>query len=356
MKKRILFHFCFLTCLLSFTLGQPVDSIPKNIIPDSSIRSLRLFEDGDLIEITLRFDLSTYLREKTKKEYMKAEIVLHVNETDSISKKIRLKTRGDFRNKYCNFAPIELNFKNANLGFTDLNKISKIKLTTQCRTSQQDEAYIFKEYLAYKFFNVLTDTSFRVRLVKSTFIDSEKKRKPIIHYGFFIEPLELLAARTNTSEVKALSITQKNITPLTMDRFALFNYMIGNFDWSIPGQHNVKVLKSLTNLNIVTGIAVPYDFDWSGLVNAAYAIPAEEVGVATVRERLFMGICRSKEVFQKDLKIFEEKKEEFYRIINEFPYLKEKDKRYMIDYLDEFFVQIKGNNFIFYLQNTCKKL
>lgn len=356
MKKRIFFHFCFLVCLISFATGQPVDSVTQNPSPDSSIKNLRLFEDGDLIEMSLRFDLSTYFREKTKKEYMKAEIVLHLNETDSISKKIRLKTRGDFRNKYCNFAPIELNFKNANLGFTDLNKISKIKLTTQCRTSPQDEAYIFKEYLAYKLFNVLTDTSFRVRLVKTTFIDTEKKRKPIIHYGFFIEPLELLAARTNTSEVKALSITQKNITPHTMDRFTLFNYMIGNYDWSVPGQHNVKVLKSLANLNTTTGIAVPYDFDWSGLVNANYAIPAEDVGIQNVRERIFMGICRSREVFQKDLKIFEDKKEEFYRVINDFPYLKQRDKRDVIDYLDEFFVQIKGNNFIYYLQNTCKKL
>ncbi len=354
MKKKIFFQFCILTCLISSITGQSVDSIPRKSIPDSSIKSLRLFEDEDLIEMSLSFDLSVYFREKTKKEFMKAEIILHLNETDSISKKIRLKTRGIFRNKYCNFAPLELNFKNTNLGYADLNKNSKIKLTTQCRTSPQDEAYILKEYLAYKLFNVLTDTSFRVRLLKTTFIDTEKKRKPIIHYGFLIEPLELLAARTTTSEVKSLSLTQKNITPYTMDRFALFNYMIGNYDWSVPGQHNIKVLKSLTNLNITTGIAVPYDFDWSGLVNASYAIPAENVGVENVRQRIFMGICRSKEVFQKDVKIFLDKKDEFYRIVNEFPYLKEKDKRYVLDYLDEFFVQIKGNNFIYYLQNSCK--
>ena len=84
-----------------------------------------------------------------------------------------------------------------------------------------------------------------------------------------------------------------------MDRLAIFNFMIGNYDWSVPGHHNVLVIKSLEFDPYGLGIAIPHDFDWTGLVNASYAIPAENVGTENVRERLFEGICRTEEVYHK---------------------------------------------------------
>ncbi|MCX6254078.1 MAG: hypothetical protein NTV31_06315 [Bacteroidia bacterium] len=105
------------------------------------------------------------------------------------------------------------------------------------------------------------------------------------------------------------------------------------------------------------GIAIPYDFDWTGLVNAAYAIPAEIMGTQTVRERIFQGICRSREVYQKDLEIFLKKKDEFYKVINEFPYLNQREKKDMILYLDEFFNQLSGRrDIIDNLLNSCKSI
>ena len=262
--------------------------------PDSSKKSFRLFENDNLLEISLRFDLSTYFRTKPKEEYLKANITFYSSNGDSISKDIRLKTRGVFRNQYCMFAPIELNFKKADFGYSDLNRISKIKLVPQCSQGKENEDYVLREYLAYKLFNVLTDTSFRVRLLKVNYIDSEKKRKPVIQYGFFIEPVEMLAARTNCTQVKSRNLNQKSIVPKIMDRLAIFNFMIGNYDWSVPGLHNVLVIKSLNFDPYGLGIAIPHDFDWTGLVNASYAIPAEIIGTENVRERIFEGICRSK--------------------------------------------------------------
>jgi hypothetical protein len=140
-----------------------------------------------------------------------------------------------------------------------------------------------------------------------------------------------------------------------MDRLAIFNYMIGNYDWSLPGQHNVKVIKPMVIDPVGLAIAIPYDFDWTGLVNASYAIPAEVVGTETIRERLFVGICRTREVFQKDLEIFTEKKDEFYRVIDEFPYLNKREKKDMTVYLDEFFNDLTGKSrLIDILLNSCK--
>jgi hypothetical protein len=356
MEKRILVNRAIFFILILFLSGINTKLLAQSAFPDSALKSFRLFEDENLIEISLRFDLSTYFRTKPQEEYLKANITFHLSDTDSINKDIRLKTRGVFRNQYCMFAPIELNFKKANFGFSDLNTISKLKLVPQCSSGKDKEDYVIREYLVYKLFNVLTDTSFRVRLLTINYIDSKKDRKPVKQYGFFIEPVEMLAGRTHCIQIKSKTLNQKSIIPKIMDRLAIFNYMIGNYDWSVPGQHNISVLKSLNYDPYGLGIAIPRDFDWTGLVNPTYAVPAEEVGTENVRERLFTGVCRSKEVFEKDLDLFMAKKAQFYKVINEFPYISQKIKKDMTSYLDGFFNQLEGRRdiILYTLMNTCK--
>lgn len=116
------------------------------------------------------------------------------------------------------------------------------------------------------------------------------------------------------------------------------------------------MIKSLNYNPSGLGIAIPHDFDWTGLVNATYAVPAEIIGNENVRERLFLGVCRSKEVYQKELDLFLEKKNEFYKVINEFPYISQKGKRDMVGYLDGFFDKLVGRRdvIIYNFMNTCK--
>jgi hypothetical protein len=343
------------TLLISLLTGQNNYSLAQTAVPDSSKKSFRLFADDKIIDITLRFDLTSYFRTKPTVDYLKANMTIHLSKTDSISRDIGLRTYGTFRNKYCQFAPIELNIEKAHFGYSDLDKMFRLKMIPECTSGTENKNYILKEYLAYKLFNVLTDTSLRVRLVTVNFIDTEKKRDPIHKYGFFIEPVETLTARTNSIQIDSANLKQKDIVPDVMDRFAIFNYMIGNYDWSVPGLHNVLIIKPVgpesTNL-----IAIPYNFDWAGLVNASYAIPSKEVGIENVRERIFEGICRSKEVYLKDLVRFSEKKDEFYRVVNEFPYLSQSEKNDVIGYLDGFFNQLalSKDMLINTLINSCK--
>jgi len=355
MKKKIFFQFCLVAFIVLPVIGQNVDSLNQTAVQDSTYRSFRLFEEENILEITLRFDLSTYFRTKPKESYLNANITIHLSEQDSVSQDIRLRSRGIFRNSYCVLPPIELNFKNANFGYSDLNRISKLKLVPQCRSGDLNGNYLLREYLCYKLFNVMTDTSFRVRLLTINYIDTEKKRKSLTQYGFLIEPLEMLLARTNAVEVTSDALNQKSIIPRIMDRVAIFNYMIGNYDWSIPGRHNVKVIKSLNFDPSGLGIAIPYDFDWTGLVDADYAIPAENVGTLNVRERLFLGVCRTREVYEKAVVEFNQKKDEFYKVINEFPYLSKKDKKDIILYMDEFYSRLNiKKDLVDYMLSTCK--
>jgi hypothetical protein len=337
--------------------GQSNKTGTDTLISHKNKKKFNLFGDDKPLEITLQFDLTAYFRTKPRPQYLKTVITFHTGEKDSVSREIGLRTRGEFRYEICAFAPIELNFKKADFGYSDLNKISRIKLVTQCDQVSESENYLLREYLIYKLYNVLTDSSFRVRLLIVNYIDSQKKRKSVRQYGFFIEPVEMLAARTNTISINVKTANQKNIIPVVMDRVAIFNYMIGNFDWSVPGQHNVKLLKSQIIDTSQLAVAVPYDFDWAGVVNASYAIPAEDMKIKSVRERIFLGACRTREIYTKDLEMFLSKKEKLYTIINEFPYLNQKAKKDITYYLDEFFNQSVGKRpVINFFLSSCKKL
>jgi len=359
MKTRIFFQVSIVTLICSLLTVSINKLSAQTSKPDSVKKSFRLFKDNELTEISLRFDLSTYFRAKPQDVYLKANLTFHLSNTDTISRDIRLRTRGVFRNKFCMFAPIELNLKGANFGYSDLNRISKLKLVPQCSSGKDREDYVLREYLTYKLFNVLTDTSFRVRLLVVNYIDALNKKKPVKQYGFFIEPAEMLAARTNCLQVKSTNLNQKSIIPKIMDRLAIFNFMIGNYDWSVPGLHNVAVLKSknFDPTGAGLGISVPHDFDWTGLVNPTYAIPTEETGIDNVRERLFLGVCRDKEVYDKELNLFLEKKPEFYKVIDEFPYIDKNVKKDLTRYLDGFFDLLVGkkDRILFELTSTCKK-
>jgi hypothetical protein len=126
-----------------------------------------------------------------------------------------------------------------------------------------------------------------------------------------------------------------------MDRLAIFNYMVANWDWSVPGQHNVKIFKSLNYDNGALGIAVPYDFDLTGVVNADYAIPPPNMNIEKVRDRIYSGSCRTKEVYIKDLREFIDRKEKIYSTVNSCSQLNQRSKKDITTYLDSFFDQLE---------------
>jgi hypothetical protein len=349
----------FIPFLIILALSSVIPANAQETFADSSQAvvdtlpgEFGLFKNEDILHLALRFDLKEYIRKKPKDEYLDAILTYYINERDSINRDIRLRSRGVFRNGYCSFPPIYLNFKKSDFRKDDIKKIGKMKLVTHCQTGNED--LLFKEYLIYKLYNVLTDYSFRVRLVQIDYISTSSNHKTINSYGFFIEPLGILAERLNAVPVNSPAISQKNVIPEMMDRVAIFNYMIGNTDWSVPGQHNCKILSGSFFHQPGLGVIVPYDFDYSGLVNAHYAVPAQGLSINHVTQRWYLGECRSEETFREELKEFSDKKDDIYKLISEFPYLKEKVKTGMIKYLDEFFNSVDKGGIMYSLRNQCK--
>lgn len=173
-----------------------------------------------------------------------------------------------------------------------------------------------------------------------------------------LEPEGLLEQRLNLLEIKLKTVSMRHMYPELMDRIAIFNYMVSNWDWSVPGQHNTSVFASLIPDLAGQGIPVPFDFDLTGVVNADYAIPPPGMGIETNRDRMFSGICRTREVYQGELLAFLEKKEEFYSVITNFQYLSKAEKKDIIVFLDQFFDQLEKprsfDRMIDYFLGNCK--
>ena len=339
-SRTIICLILFLVITPSTFFGQDNPTDAQNVKGDSLKRKFILFGSDDILNVSLQFDLTTFLKKNLKTGSLDGIIAFALSETDTIDRKVKIKHRGNYRYRTCGFPPIQLTFKNPVNAYADTGKIKKIKLVTHCQQGKAYDDFVLREYLVYKLFSVLTDTSFRVRLLRIEYIDTHKERKPIQQYGFFIEPLEIMALRSNSSIVKVTHLTQKNIVPALMDRVAIFNYMVAQWDWSVPGLHNISVIVPSNYAGTGLGVAVPYDFDLTGLVNASYGFPDPATGLQSNRDRKFTGICRSREEFARALEEYKNLKEAFYSVINDFPLLEQRSKKDITDFLDQFFNQL----------------
>jgi hypothetical protein len=352
--KKLTLVVVFLSCILINPALCQVDTLETTYaVTDTQDVKVTLFDTDDVLEISLKFDISRYKRIKSEEEYLDAVLTYFVNDTDSVSKDIKVRARGNIRRTaICDFPPLMLNFKMKDSDGDQFSGLNKLKIVPYCKLGY--EQYILKEYLAYRLYNVLTDNSLRVRLIKINYINTARDKKPLTQYGFAIEPVNLLEKRLGLQQIKFKGASQRNVNPEMLDRSAIFNYMIGNTDWSVPIMHNVMLFAQPPPAPATDIQIVPYDFDYSGLVNADYAVPFESLPIKAVRERLYMAVCRSEETFTEAIGEFIEKKDEFYKVINDFPYLTPRTKKDMITFMDGFYNGIdKRNSLIKKLLSDC---
>ena len=317
-----------------------------------SVNRQQFFLDERVIEATLTTDIKKLRSEKKTPVYQLANIVMRFSDTATISEEIRVENRGVFRKATCDIASLMLNFKNTSS--PKLSLLKKLKLVGGCRSTGADEELLLKEYLIYKMYNFITNMSFRVRLLHITYKDSKEKMKPYAQYAFLIEDLSDMAKRNNCIEIKkGKKYLQESTDPEQMRIVALFEYMIGNTDWSLPNDHNIKLLVP-KNDTLALPYVVPYDFDYTGLVNAPYAIPDEQFGNATVIERVYRGNACTLDELMIAINIFKEKKERIMYYINNFDLLNPKTRKTVSNYITEFYNTIENKNSIRTIFNPVK--
>jgi len=288
----------------------------------------------DVVEVDLEMDMKKVFENKRNADKHKA-VFSFKNINDSNTQwNIKVELRGKFRRMKCeNLPPLKLNFKKSELAEAGLSKYDDLKLVTHCVTDEEEaKQLLVKEYLSYKLYNQITRFSFRVQLLKINYKDSATG-KVLQQYGFLIEDTAQVRNRLRAEKKEnAYYLPKEKYNVPQIKVAAMFNYMIGNSDWCIKNQKNVKVL-----LKNGRCIILPYDFDFSGLVDAPYAVAKQEHGIDSPKERVYLGFPDDVNDLNSTMRIFEKNKEQFFDIINSCELLTKKSKKKMLSYINSFY-------------------
>jgi hypothetical protein len=209
---------------------------------------------------------------------------------------------------------------------------------THCRGDQRYRQIQFREYLAYRLHNVMSDRSFRARLAQVSYVDSASSKSLGEHSAFFIEHDDHMAHRNRgrvAEDQKGALFA--DLEPGALMEFAVFEYFIGNTDWSIASLHNVRLVID----DSLRYLPVAYDFDHSGFVNAHYATPDPRLSLRSVRDRLYRGPCMPVELLDPIVARYRERQTWLVALLDSVPGMRDADKRDAQDYLADFFRSVR---------------
>ncbi len=325
--KPSLFFIIFMFFFITLTSRSPISMLTT---PDSS--------KTEIWYVVIELDLNTLLENKKTNTYFPAQLSFKLPDGALEEWDIKVRVRGRFRRMNCEFPPLKVKMPKKKVKELGYGKSNTVKLVTHCDESKKATEYLFREYLIYQMYSQLTAVRFETRLLQITYRDS-KSGDELITYGVFIEDVKALAARLKAKECKdCFGLSQSEFDPSNLQIHDLFQYMIGNTDWSIPMCRNLKILtpKEETALKLVA----PYDFDFSGLVNAAYAVPNPDFGLADVRERIYVGADWSEAEWAATIAHFQQKRQDLYEVVDQFELMNKRAKKNIKKYLDSFYKEL----------------
>lgn len=325
--------------LIVIVLLLSVHTAQAQISPGTSIFDLLTGEE--IKEVTLRTDLTSLLGSTDQEiSYQSATFSFTSDQGGAQTWDLKVKPRGKFRRQVCDFPPLKLNFSKTALFNRGLADHDKLKLVTHCTEDKNvGNEKVMQEYLAYKLYQELNPYSFRVQLVSIQYIDASGRLNGIRRLGFLIESTNELEARINGKECE--DCTYQPVTAFdtkASGMHAMFQYLIGNSDYSVPVLRNIKLIRRSADSKLVP---VGYDFDFAGFVDAPYAIPANHLGQITIRQRIYLGTLASDQEMQEILEVFLSKKEQLLDIIQEFRPLSASKRFELKEYLLTFYAQVE---------------
>lgn len=307
-----------------------------------------LFSDSSEIQIVLDAPLNTLVRAAARSTEPHAAVASITAAGAPERFDLEISARGISRRTggICNFPPLRLDFQRNRVGGTIMQGQNRLKLVTRCRNGRNYEQITVLEYTAYRLYNEITPYSFRVRPARVTYRDTDGRRREDVQFNFLIEDVDDLARRNGQRvELDVLSNTVRSaeLDPEVAARYGLFQYMIGNLDWDmVSGRageeccHNSKLIAA-TQESRTDVIPVPYDFDYSGFVNAPYAIPPEGINVPNVRTRYYRGLCRHNDQLPAAAAHFRARRAAILAVIDGETRLSDRARRNARGYIEGFF-------------------
>ena len=301
----------------------------------SPISADLLFESDAVLDIELTGPIDTLIENKNDRtDY---PFVLHIDGKDH---NIMVRARGKSRLRVCDFPPLRFNFETGDMSQTDFAGLSKLKLVTHCRNGPKNEYDVLEEYAAYRIFMLLSNISYRVRLLRLTYIDTDQRLKNVRpRYAFAIEPQEHVAERVGGTRLNVTGVRKSELNNNQAAIVYVFQYLIGNTDWSfVLAENDDECCHNGDLIKIGEEIFyVPYDFDLAGIVNARYAKPDPSLKLKNVRLRRYRGYCTDRQTLHKAIRFVKAQKSEVLDVAQTLPGLSSKQTDKVVDYLDKFF-------------------
>ncbi len=340
MRYQDILRLCIAAACIGFVStpqsGAQVETPAPALRPTSAEKGL--FDTDDVLHITLSGNIRPLLKNRVGSPTNHSLTLAYAKEDGSKQAiPVEVKTRGHFRRMKgnCSYPPLLIQFSADSAHLSSVFREQRnLKLVMPCKGDQ----YIVREWLVYELYNLVTPQSFRARLVKVNLEDDESPKPSTPFYGILLEEENLMAKRNRMVSVerKVKPMQTKTDAFLTM---AVFEYLIGNTDWSVQYLQNIKLLAADSTAFPPT--AVPYDFDHAGIVDAPYAQPAEELRMRSTRERRYRGYCvQDMMVFESTIARYNQLKPDIYRVYTECPLLDEKYIKSTVQYLNEFYATV----------------
>jgi hypothetical protein len=332
-------------------LAEPFPDAAKLLERRKDAEARRLFQEAEPIAFTLSADFKAVNRDRDYASTRAFPAVLTLmgqeGAVPAVRLQVNLRTRGAIRRRadVCAFAPLSIEFVKQGVKRTVFDGQSKLKLLAHCNEGPTSDELVLLEYLAYRLYNLTTPRSFRVRLAHATYVDSKNGRTLSTHNAVFIEDEDDVARRMDGRAVEMPGLLFKDFDQESLTRMAIFQYMIGNPDYSISGMHNVRLVQTSTNVFH----PITWDFDVTGLVDPQYALRDERVRkeiAAVSRVRKYLGPCRTADEFEPTLAAFRAKQAEMLALIDSIPGLGDAKRRKAAEYLGEFFTIISRQDLV----------
>lgn len=304
-----------------------------------------LFRSSDVLNVRIVAPFDTVLTERSDEVEVEGKFHFASEAGEPIVVDVSLRTRGRYRLKknICKFPPLRLNFKTSQTKDSLFRKQDKVKLVTHCQDgSSRYEQTLLREYVAYRILNELTDASFRVRLLKITYEDSDGHDEDRIRYGFMIEHKDRLAKRLGLEALEIPGTTTRALRPEYLNLISVYHYLIGNTDFSpVAGAdanccHNHVLLGKDRELML----SVPYDFDQSGLVSAPHGITNPRFRLRSSKQRLYRGRCINNPHLEATVATYLDKREAILKLTSEQEGVTPSSAKSMTRFVEQFYKTI----------------
>jgi hypothetical protein len=326
---------------------EPVRTDTASATPDTANakkdrprRPSPLFRATAPLELTLTINIRRILgdRDTTKHEhpFRSATLVYRDSAGNPVTLPAEVRVRGKWRLQNCHFPPLRLSIAKQVADPTVFDRERKPKLVTHCRNNDDFEQYVLHEYAIYRMQALVTPVALMARLARVTYVDSASGRPVATRAGILLEDEDHLAERLGGRVLEIKGVPPGQLETFDTIVMSLFQYMIGNTDWSVPGLHNIQIIQADT-ATAPRHYALAYDWDFTGLVQTRYAVPDYRLPIRTVRQRLYRGVCPSEPDLTKAIALFNEKRAAILAVYDEVPGFQPSLARDARAYIEEFF-------------------